>query len=207
MIVDVDNFCIRTRELNQTILLQPFTKSIDLSTINFLVGRSGIGKSLLGKSLAGFRFPELSYDGKINFHQNLTIYYAPQFATDYFIESSSIATNMNLILSSVHQNKKENFFTLLDRFELSELKEKLSFPVNTCSSGMKYRLMLAFLILKNPDCLIIDEPFASLDKKTSELIFHQLLDFHHKHKIGMVFITHVLPNHITNPFEIIELTE
>lgn len=44
------------------------------------------------------------------------------------------------------------------------------------SGGQRQRLSIACSLLKKPELIIMDEPFANLDKKTSELIMEFILD-------------------------------
>lgn len=58
------------------------------------------------------------------------------------------------------------------------------------SSGMKQRVGLARALAVNPDILLADEPFASLDALTREILQIKLLKIITKTKKTVVFITH-----------------
>lgn len=58
------------------------------------------------------------------------------------------------------------------------------------SGGMQQRAGLARALAVNPDILLMDEPFASVDAQTRELLQEELLELHDCERKTMVFITH-----------------
>ena len=63
-------------------------------------------------------------------------------------------------------------------------------PVRTFSAGMKRRLALARALLKNPDVLLLDEPFAALDPDGRELV-GRLVDEIRASGVTLVVATHL----------------
>ena len=58
------------------------------------------------------------------------------------------------------------------------------------SGGMKQRVAIARTLATDPDVLLMDEPFASLDAQTRELLQEELLRIMDVHPKTMIFITH-----------------
>ena len=58
------------------------------------------------------------------------------------------------------------------------------------SGGMKQRAALARVLAKDPEILLMDEPFASVDAQTSNKLQEELVDLWQKTKKTIIFITH-----------------
>ena len=58
------------------------------------------------------------------------------------------------------------------------------------SGGMQQRAGVARALAVNPDILLMDEPFASVDAQTREVLQEELLQLHERERKTMVFITH-----------------
>ena len=66
-----------------------------------------------------------------------------------------------------------------------------SFP-NTISGGMRRKVSLARAFVNNPEVLLMDEPFVSLDQPTTEGLYKVLVDYWRKNPTTVIFITHNL---------------
>ena len=58
------------------------------------------------------------------------------------------------------------------------------------SGGMQQRVGLARAMAIDPEILLMDEPFASVDAQTREVLQEELLQLHDRERKTMIFITH-----------------
>jgi molybdate transport system ATP-binding protein len=70
-----------------------------------------------------------------------------------------------------------------------EIEAVLGKPVNVLSSGEMRKLLIARALLRNPQLLVLDEPFNGLDA-ASQVQLTQILDGVGRHGVQMVLITH-----------------
>jgi NitT/TauT family transport system ATP-binding protein len=75
----------------------------------------------------------------------------------------------------------------LDRVGLGRYAD--SYP-SQLSGGMKQRVALARALAGEPDTLLLDEPFASLDAQTREIMQLELLRLWEERQLTALFVTH-----------------
>ncbi|PAF55414.1 ABC transporter ATP-binding protein [Mycoplasmopsis agassizii] len=71
-----------------------------------------------------------------------------------------------------------------------EIDDLLNKKASALSGGQRQRVAIAKAISKNPDLLILDEPFSSLDYKVKILIRSWVKEIQNKLKITTLFVTH-----------------
>ena len=80
-------------------------------------------------------------------------------------------------------------FNLIKKVGLE--KYKYQYP-DKLSGGMQRRIALARAFAPNPNILLLDEPFISIDKKISNSLRKLLIKLWKKNKQTIVFVTHDL---------------
>ncbi|CAN5515907.1 ABC transporter ATP-binding protein [soil metagenome] len=136
----------------------------------WLGGQSGAGKSTFLKLIAGL-LPAQSGDISWN-DSNFTKFDENQRALFRRENIGYGDQEVHLVPSwTVEQNLQlasdQSCVEILTEFELQAFKSK---RVSTLSGGQKQRAMLARLCLQKPKILLLDEPTAHLDDRTTELV-------------------------------------
>ena len=127
-----------------------------------LVGHNGAGKTTLLRTIAGVYPPingKVKIDGKISalFNQQLGI----DMDESGIDNIRSVGLYLGLSPSEI-ESKIDNIV------EFSELKEFVSLPVRTYSTGMLTRLSFSIATSFKPDILLIDEGIGSGDARFEE---------------------------------------
>src|SRR5690606_26224181 len=61
------------------------------------------------------------------------------------------------------------------------------------SGGQQQRVALARALVREPELLLLDEPFSAVDQLTRERLYEELAELRHRLSIPVVLVTHSLP--------------
>lgn len=92
----------------------------------------------------------------------------------------------------------------LEAFELWAEREK--YP-EAASGGMKQRAALTRTLLLEPEVLLLDEPFASLDFDIKLKVQRRLLEYHEAHATTILWVTHDIDDAIAISDRVIVLSD
>ncbi|RTZ44686.1 ABC transporter ATP-binding protein [Candidimonas sp. SYP-B2681] len=74
------------------------------------------------------------------------------------------------------------------------------------SGGMRKRTMLAQTLIRDPDIILMDEPFSALDIQTRQLMENEVLDIWMTQRKAVLFITHDLDEAIAMSDRVVVLS-
>ena len=187
-------------------LIKNLSFKVKKGEILFISGKSGLGKSTLLDLISGFHDNNLIWTGKIylNKHditnssiQNKKIGYMLQ---DYFLfPHFNVKNNLIFSLPKQTRNKKEQALDYLKQINMVEFSDH--YP-SELSGGQKARIACLRAIVSNPDALLLDEPFSSLDKKTMKSFQKFLFDYVKKLNIPCIIVSHRLVKNLNNSIEL-----
>jgi len=149
-----------------------------------VLGRSGCGKSTLLKCIAGLVDPD---SGSIRCDRNSIGYV---FQEDRLLNWRSVADNIRLVLESKNVPESEHeprINRYLDLVGLGGIQDKMP---SELSGGMKQRAAIARALAIEPEVLLMDEPFSSLDEITAREIRQQCLELIEDLDQTVLFVTH-----------------
>ena len=159
-------------EVEGKTLLKDFSATIQRGDKIALVGSNGCGKTTFIKLLLGELQPT---SGTIRCGTKLDVAYFDQYRAELDLEKT--------VMDNVADGKQDIEVNGVKRHVLGYLQDFLfppkraMTPVKALSGGERNRLLLAKLLLKPNNLLILDEPTNDLDVETLELLEELLADY------------------------------
>ena len=187
---------------NHSPLFQNFNWNILRGETWSILGPSGCGKTTLLYLLAGLKFPttgELSINGEQITRPRP---YTGLILQDYGLlpwstvrENIELGVNVRKFYGADGKHTPDNFIPKdniegwIERLGLSEVADK--FP-GQLSGGQRQRTAIARTLALEPDLLLMDEPFSSLDALTREDLQNLTISLCEEKNITLVIVTHAI---------------
>ncbi|WP_280382391.1 ABC transporter ATP-binding protein [Nocardia wallacei] len=143
-----------------------------------LLGRSGSGKSTLLRALAGL---DRDHSGELTVSGDVAV----AFQEPRLVPWKRVHANITLGLR--HRDPKAAARAALAEVGLDERAD--AWPL-TLSGGEAQRASLARALVRDPDLLLLDEPFSALDALTRITIHRLVLQLWARHRPGVLLVTH-----------------
>lgn len=158
------------------IIYKDFNINFDDNKINCIIGKSGCGKTTL-----------LNYISERLLKEDRSISYV--FQNDSLIPWKNIYNNLKIVVKKYLRGRElENEVdTILGLVGLSEVKYYYPYQL---SGGMKQRVNLARALIGEPEIILMDEPFKSLDIKCKKDIINIVKELNLEKKITIILVTH-----------------
>ena len=174
----------------------PIIKELDFSVkkgefVSF-IGESGSGKTTFLKCLAGL---EKINSGKITLNNKILndkdIFIKPHLRKIGFIfQDYPLFPHLNT-LDNIKINLKESYYTNLDYFiDLMGLSNLLKRFPHELSGGEQQRVSIARALVREPDLLLMDEPFSNLDSAIKSKIQNEIYKILKKTNTTTILVTH-----------------
>lgn len=180
--------------------LEDISLTIKQGEVFVLLGSSGSGKSTLMKLINRLIEPTA---GQILLHnQCIKEYPLVQlrrsmgfvFQNGALFPHMTVEDNIAIVLKleGIPQKQRlERAHHLLDFIQLSPKKYAKRYP-HQLSGGQLQRVGVARALAADPDCLLMDEPFAALDPLTRDELQNEVLRLKQELNKTIVFVTHDL---------------
>jgi NitT/TauT family transport system ATP-binding protein len=156
-----------------------------------IVGPSGCGKSTLLNILAGLDKPT---EGEIILNGHEIEGTGPDrimvFQENALFPWLKVIENVEFGLKIAGLQKDKRRQIALAHLETMQLTKFADSYVYQLSGGMKQRVALARALVLDPEILLMDEPFASLDSQTRDLLSVELQLIWSRTRKNIIFVTH-----------------
>ena len=181
-------------------VLKGIDASFDAGQVNFLIGRSGSGKSVLTKCIVGLLEVDagtVQYAGEdfttlsSKEREEIRLQIGMLFQGGALFDSMTVLENVVFPLRMFHsmdaEEREERAMECLKRVELEGAEHR--YPAEV-SGGMQKRVALARAIVGRPRYLFCDEPNSGLDPQTAIVIDNLIRDLTQEYKTTTVVISH-----------------
>ena len=182
-LIEVTNLCLR---LNNTDLLNSISVSSKTRGVTMVMGPNGAGKSLFLKCLHGLIQPTFGLIKVCGEHvqgpsnDQAMVFQKPVLLRRSVLENLAFAAPQRTDLGAIN-----------NALATAHLGDKRDLPARLLSGGEQQRLAVVRALLRNPKLLVLDEPTASLDPASVQIIEGLIRDFT---ELGgkTIFISHDL---------------
>ena len=193
-----DNLIIRARSLSKSygeeVVLTDFNLDVWKGSIFGILGVSGSGKTTALRLLAGFENPDsgiIEMHDKTVFSEEINL--PPEernigmvFQDYALFPHLNVEKNIAFGLSNEEINNGR-LNEVLDMCNLKQYKNK--FPQDI-SGGQQQRVALARALAPNPDVVLLDEPFTSLDAQMARQLRDEVVSLLNETQTTAIIVTH-----------------
>lgn len=168
--------------------------------VNFIIGRSGSGKSVLTKCIVGLlevdsgsvqygdvAFSALGRKEREQVRRQIGMLFQGGALFDSMTVLDNVEFPLRMFSDMSAQERRDRAMECLDRVQLSGAEHR--FPAEV-SGGMQKRVALARAIVGRPRYLFCDEPNSGLDPQTAIVIDNLIRDLTQEYGTTTVVISH-----------------
>jgi NitT/TauT family transport system ATP-binding protein len=177
-VIELRNLKVR---YGQREILHDVSLSVEKGEFVTIVGRSGSGKSTMLNALAGF----VEHEGSVRIPANFGFIFQSFAVFPWLTVRGNIRFGMSSNIGPEEATRRMQ--SLLEMTGLSN--EAGKYPAEL-SGGQVQRVAFARALAHDPEVLLMDEPFGSLDAYTREKMQRWLLQLWEQQEHTIVFVTH-----------------
>ena len=177
-------------------VLKNLSFSMSKGEILSFVGESGSGKTTFLRSVSGLEKLDkglISLNGTVLNSEN--IFVKPQRRNiAYVFQDFPLFPHLtvyNNLIFNLGSSFKKNINGLVDVTGLENLLNRYPYQL---SGGERQRVCIVRAIIREPDLLLLDEPFSNLDKKIKKSIIEHVESILQQKKITTILVTHDINN-------------
>ena len=177
-------------------ILQGLDVEAPTGKITAILGANGVGKSTLLKAIYGFLDLKKSSIYWKNqevlgsaFHLVPGMSFFKYVAQDFdLMPYTSVSENIGKFLSRFYPEEKER--RTKELLEVIEMSEFANEKVKTLSGGQQQRVAIARALAKEPELILLDEPFGQIDNFKKNSLRRKLFSYLKEKHISCIVATH-----------------
>jgi len=169
-----------------------------------VLGPSGSGKTTLLRILAGLIQPT---SGSFTFGHGEQPSIGMVFQQSNLMPWRTVTENINLPLEVKNMDEKSAHEKTQELIELVRLQGFEDSLPRDLSGGMAQRVAIARALIHDPDLLLLDEPFGSLDALTRERMWTELSRIWQARQKTVIMVTHSINESLFLADRVLVLTQ
>ena len=184
-----DNFVtvdIESKKFDNKVVFSKLKFSMKEGEIISIFGPSGCGKTTLLRMIAGL---EASEDHDISVAKNQEFSIGFIFQTPVLYPHLNVGKNI-LLGHKTKLSKQEKSNVLKQSLAMIDLSGYSNRKVTTLSGGESQRVALARALLAEPDLILLDEPFSSLDVESRRKLASDVKRILKEKQVSAIHVSH-----------------
>ncbi len=169
-----------------------------------VLGPSGSGKTTLLRTVAGLIKPT---SGAVTFADQRQLRIGMVFQQANLMPWRTVTENIKLPLEVTGVDDASARLKVQEMIELVGLTGFADALPRDLSGGMAQRVAIARALIHDPDLLLLDEPFASLDAMTRERMWTELSRIWQSHQKTVIMVTHSINESLFLADRVLVLTQ
>ncbi len=165
-----------TKSYSDRKIFENFSIDFKENKITCILGKSGVGKTTLLNMISGIT----DYDGIILKEGRISYI----FQEARLLPHKTVKENILFTSPNLEDNKIEEMLNIL------KINDKANILVSKLSGGEAQRVSIARAFLYEPNIILMDEPFCSLDIKMKYELISYFSNIWNKNKKTVILVTH-----------------
>lgn len=181
-------------------VLQDVNAKFEKGKVNFIIGRSGSGKSVLTKCIVGLLgvdegkilfdgrdFTSMSERDRKEIRTEIGMLFQGGALFDSMTVWENVAFPLKMFSYATEKERRERVRFCLERVQLTGAEDR--YPAQI-SGGMQKRVGIARAIAMNPRYLFCDEPNSGLDPQTAIVIDNLIREITYEYDTTTIVVSH-----------------